>query len=127
MSDAETFRINTAISFTNQGVDTPVLVRYSIVKRSFDIVVATLLLTFTLPVMAISALMIALESRGPIIYRQTRVGHRSKNFTLLKFRSMAPDAEKEGSPSWASVNDARVTRFGRFITPRGQRRLLRDC
>jgi exopolysaccharide biosynthesis polyprenyl glycosylphosphotransferase len=69
----------------------------------------------TLPLMAVTAVLIALESHGPIIYRQTRAGHRGKNFTVLKFRSMASDAEKEGSPSWASVNDDRVTRVGRFM------------
>ncbi len=85
------------------------------VKRSFDVVVSVLLLLVTLPLMAMTAVLIALESHGPIIYRQTRAGHRGKNFTVLKFRSMGSDAEKEGSPSWATVNDDRVTRVGRFM------------
>src|SRR5204863_9707305 len=68
-----------------------------------------------LPVMVVTALVIVLEGGGPVVYRQTRVGHRSKNFTLLKFRSMAHDAEKDGKAAWATVNDARVTRFGWFI------------
>jgi sugar transferase (PEP-CTERM system associated) len=85
------------------------------VKRSFDVIVSVLLLLVTLPLMAVTAILIALDGRGPIIYRQTRAGHRGKNFTVLKFRSMAPDAEKEGSPSWASIDDERVTRVGRFM------------
>ncbi len=85
------------------------------VKRAFDIVTATLLLIPALPVMAVTALVISIEGGGPVVYRQTRVGHRSKDFTLLKFRSMAHDAEKDGKAAWATVNDARVTRFGWFI------------
>ncbi len=85
------------------------------VKRSFDIVVATLLLILTLPILVAMALLISIESRGPVIYRQTRVGHGGKNFTLLKFRSMASNAEKDGKPAWASIGDARVTRVGRFM------------
>ena len=85
------------------------------VKRAFDILAATLLLIVTLPIMGIVALLIAIEGRGPVIYRQERVGHRGRIFTLLKFRSMATDAERDGKASWAVVNDARVTGVGRFI------------
>jgi sugar transferase (PEP-CTERM system associated) len=85
------------------------------VKRLFDILATAILLVFTLPIMAIMALSIAIESRGPVIYRQDRVGRGGKKFTLLKFRSMGLDAEKDGRPSWAAANDARVTRVGRFM------------
>lgn len=85
------------------------------VKRAFDVVIASLLLIPALPVMMVTALVIVIEGGGPVVYRQTRVGLRSKNFTLLKFRSMAHDAEKDGKAAWATVNDARVTRFGWFI------------
>jgi sugar transferase (PEP-CTERM system associated) len=87
----------------------------SVVKRTFDVIVAALLLIMSLPVLAFTAVLIALETSGSIIYRQTRVGHCGKNFTVLKFRSMTPDAEKEGNPAWATINDARVTRVGRFM------------
>ena len=86
-----------------------------LVKRSFDIAATTILLLFTLPIMALMALLIAIESKGPAIYRQDRVGRGGEIFTLLKFRSMCLDAEKDGKPSWAAVNDARVTRVGRFM------------
>jgi len=87
----------------------------SLIKRSFDLSAAIALLVFTLPIMAVIAISIAIESRGPIVYRQDRIGCRGRKFVLLKFRSMAPDAEKDGKASWASANDARVTRIGRLM------------
>ena len=86
-----------------------------LVKRAFDIAVCAVLLPLSLPLMVIIACLISLESGAPIIYRQERVGCRGERFTLLKFRSMAKDAEKDGQASWASVNDARVTNIGRFM------------
>ncbi len=87
----------------------------SFIKRLFDIAVTVILLFFTLPIMAVVALLIAIESKGPVVYRQDRVGRGGKKFTLLKFRSMGLDAEKDGKPSWAAVNDDRVTRVGRLM------------
>jgi len=87
----------------------------TVVKRAFDIAVALLLLLISLPIMLVTAMLIALESRGPVIYRQVRVGRRGACFTLLKFRSMSQHAEREGKPAWASVNDDRITRIGRLI------------
>jgi sugar transferase (PEP-CTERM system associated) len=85
------------------------------VKRAFDLAVVAVLLPLSLPLMAAIACLISLESGAPIIYRQERVGCRGERFTLLKFRSMAKDAEKDGQASWASINDARVTSVGRFM------------
>jgi sugar transferase (PEP-CTERM system associated) len=84
------------------------------VKRAFDIAVAVALLSFALPLMVVFACLISLDGGAPIIYRQERVGYRGRKFTLLKFRSMTKDAEKNGE-SWASVNDVRVTAIGRFM------------
>jgi sugar transferase (PEP-CTERM system associated) len=85
------------------------------VKRSFDLMVVAVLVIAALPVIMFTALLIALESPGTVIYRQKRVGRGGKVFTLLKFRSMTMDAEKDGKAAWAAVNDARITRIGRFI------------
>ena len=85
------------------------------VKRTFDIVSSSALLVVSLPVMLLAAVAIKLESPGPVIYRQKRVGLGGKLFDVLKFRSMKTDAEKEGTPQWAQAGDARVTRVGRFI------------
>ena len=84
-------------------------------KRAFDLIVAAVLLSVALPVMAIAACLIALEGGAPIIYRQERVGLSGRKFTLIKFRSMSKDAEKDGQASWATMNDARVTPVGRFL------------
>ena len=87
----------------------------STMKRSFDILVVGVLLPIALPIMGVVALLIAVDGGFPIIYRQERVGRGGHSFTLLKFRSMAHDAEKDGQAAWASVNDARVTAVGRFM------------
>lgn len=85
------------------------------VKRLFDLVISSAMLVVTLPVMLLTALLIKLESHGPILYRQERVGTGGKTFTILKFRSMRSDAEHDGKPRWASLNDSRITLVGRII------------
>lgn len=87
---------------------------YDKVKRITDIVVAFLLLILTLPIWLIIAFLIKIEDRGPIFYQQTRVGRNQKKFSIWKFRSMIPDAERTG-PKWSSQNDPRVTKVGRII------------
>jgi len=84
-------------------------------KRLFDLVAAVVLLVFAWPLMLLVALAVRLESPGPILYRQMRVGERSQHFELIKFRSMREDAEKGGVAIWASKNDDRTTRVGKFI------------
>ncbi len=84
------------------------------VRRLLDIVVASLLLLLTAPLLLAVAISIRLESPGPAIYRQERVGLGGKSFTLWKLRSMRQDAEKHG-PRWAAARDPRVTAIGRVI------------
>src|SRR5215204_2167344 len=76
--------------------------------------VAFLGLTLSLPIMIVTALLIKLESKGPVFYKQERVGKNGRTFVLTKFRSMRVDAEKSG-PVWASKGDDRTTRVGRII------------
>ena len=85
------------------------------VKRLFDIVCALVLLVLALPIMLVTAILVILESGFPVIYRQERVGLNGRLFNVIKFRSMGTDAEKDGKPRWATGNDSRVTRVGRFI------------
>lgn len=85
------------------------------VKRMSDLVSAALLLLVSAPVMLVTALLIKLESPGPVLYRQERVGLNGRTFNVIKFRSMRTDAEKDGRPRWASAKDDRVTRVGRII------------
>lgn len=87
----------------------------TVVKRIFDIVGATLLILLTFPIMLVTGLLILLESGGPILYLQERVGLNGRLFHVVKFRSMRTDAEKDGKPRWAAAADARVTRVGRVI------------
>ena len=83
-------------------------------KRAFDVVVSLLFLLFTLPFTLIAAILIKLESPGPIFYSQERVGLHGKTFMVMKLRSMRQDAEV-GGVQFATVRDPRVTRVGAFI------------
>jgi exopolysaccharide biosynthesis polyprenyl glycosylphosphotransferase len=83
-------------------------------KRAFDLAAAIALLVLLLPLAALTAILIKLDSRGPVLYRQQRIGVGGKAFEILKFRSMSADAEKDGA-AWAAKNDARVTRIGKII------------
>jgi sugar transferase (PEP-CTERM system associated) len=85
------------------------------VKRLFDLVVSGALLLLALPVMAVTAVCILLESGWPVLYRQERVGQGGRTFTLYKFRSMKNDAENDGTPRWAATDDDRTTYVGRII------------
>lgn len=86
-------------------------------KRALDIASSLVLLVLTLPLMAVVAALIKLDSPGPVFYRQERVGLHGQPFTLLKFRSMRTDAEAGGRPRWAQQRDPRITRVGSFIRP----------
>jgi len=86
----------------------------SAVKRVFDILASATLLILTFPVIALFALAVKLDSKGPAFFRQQRVGLYGETFHLVKLRSMRTDAEKDGA-KWAEENDPRVTRIGRFI------------
>jgi len=84
-------------------------------KRLFGVLLSAVGLILLMPVMALVALLIKLESRGPILFRQERVGEGGRIFELLKFRSMRADAEAATGPVWAKKDDWRVTRIGKFI------------
>jgi exopolysaccharide biosynthesis polyprenyl glycosylphosphotransferase len=100
-------------AFVLSGREKPISL-YPVCKRIFEIIFSISLLLFTLPLMVVVAIAIKLESRGPIFYKQERVGLNGKIFSIYKFRSMRVDAEKNG-PQWAAKNDPRVTRVGKFI------------
>ncbi len=83
-------------------------------KRALDVLISLVVLVPAAPVMLLTAIAIRLESPGPVIYKQDRVGLFEKEFTVYKFRSMRTDAEKNGAV-WARAHDDRITRVGRFI------------
>jgi sugar transferase (PEP-CTERM system associated) len=84
-------------------------------KRLIDLALASIGFVLAAPLTLLTALAVYLDSDGPILYRQERVGESGRTFTLFKFRSMRLDAEKAGQPIWAKENDDRITRVGRFI------------
>lgn len=83
-------------------------------KRLFDMVFSVLGIAISLPIAFVIALLIKLDSKGPIFFKQERVGQYGRIFNIIKFRSMYVDAEKNG-PVWAQDNDTRVTRVGRYL------------
>ena len=84
-------------------------------KRALDVLVSVALVVFTLPTLLLAAIAIRLDSSGPILYRQERVGKNGTHFTIYKFRTMRIDSESGGIPQWAAVRDPRNTRVGRFL------------
>ncbi|HMO69904.1 MAG TPA: exopolysaccharide biosynthesis polyprenyl glycosylphosphotransferase, partial [Novosphingobium sp.] len=86
----------------------------SVAKRIFDILASLVLLALTAPVIALFAMLVKLDSKGPAFFRQIRVGLYGQNFELIKLRSMRVDAEAAGA-QWAQKDDPRVTRLGKFI------------
>jgi len=86
-----------------------------LVKRGLDIIMALVGLAVFAVIFPFAALAILLDSRGPIFYRQARVGFGGRVFQLIKLRTMVADAEPSGTPVWASAGDPRVTRVGRIL------------
>lgn len=86
-----------------------------ILKRTLDIVVSVIALILLSPVMLVTAVIVKLDSPGPIIYSQVRVGRFGKQFKVHKFRSMRQDAEAKTGPVLAGENDPRITKFGHFM------------
>jgi sugar transferase (PEP-CTERM system associated) len=84
-------------------------------KRVTDLLVSTIGLLVTAPITVLTAVAIKLDSPGPILYRQERIGQNDELFTIYKFRSMSQSAEAHVGPVWAAQDDPRVTRVGKII------------
>jgi len=84
-------------------------------KRAMDIILSVVLLILLSPLILITAILIKIDSKGPIIFSQERLGKNKKIYLIYKFRSMVSDAEKQTGPVWAKDNDSRITRVGRYI------------
>jgi lipopolysaccharide/colanic/teichoic acid biosynthesis glycosyltransferase len=104
----------TQLSLAREAVAAGHSRRNAATRRLADIVLGLALLAFTLPLMVLMAVLIRIDSPGPALYRQQRVGLHGRRFTLLKFRPMRTDAEARG-PVWAAQSDPRATRIGPFI------------
>ena len=86
-----------------------------VVKRALDILIAFLSLVILSPVLLITAIAVKIDSKGPALFKQTRLGRGGKEFKILKFRSMVVNAEHTGSGVYSGKDDARVTKVGKFI------------
>ncbi|AFL76092.1 TIGR03013 family XrtA/PEP-CTERM system glycosyltransferase [Thiocystis violascens] len=89
----------------------------TLIKRLFDVLISLIFIALLWPVMLLTALAIFVESgfRHSVLYRQMRIGENGVPFEVVKFRSMRVDAEADGKARWATTNDSRITRVGRFI------------
>jgi exopolysaccharide biosynthesis polyprenyl glycosylphosphotransferase len=98
------------------GIKSPALSTWnSIMKRTFDLVFASSILIIASPLLLIIAILIKLDSKGPIFYFQERVGLNGEVFRVIKFRSMLADAEHATGPVWSKKHDSRTTRIGKIL------------
>lgn len=88
---------------------------FNLMRRSLSMLVSSALLLVVLPFLPFVLLAIKLDSRGPVLYRQKRVGRAGHIFYCYKFRTMRQDAEADTGPTWAGDDDPRITRIGRFL------------
>jgi Undecaprenyl-phosphate glucose phosphotransferase len=95
--------------------DVPLQGFNSVVKRGIDMAISALALAVLAIPLALVAALVRLTSKGSVFYHQERMGLDGKSFTIVKFRSMSHDAERDTGPVWAQHNDPRVTAFGRFL------------
>jgi sugar transferase (PEP-CTERM system associated) len=98
--------------FAGRRRDSPIK---AVFRESIHRVLALIGLVLSLPFALLTAILIKLDSRGPIFYKQERMGRSGRIFNVIKFRSMKTDAEADGKPKWASSNDERTTRVGKII------------
>lgn len=107
LNDFDRTQIEPALTYKNRK-------RGRIPKRVTDIMLSAALIVGLSPLLVVVAILIKLDSPGPVFYRQERVGLYGRRFKVIKFRSMVTDAERAGA-IWAQKNDTRVTRMGKFI------------
>ena len=97
------------------AADSPLNGRKIIFKQAFDFIAALAMLIVAAIPMSVVALLIKISSKGPVFYKQTRIGMDQREFDILKFRTMRADAEKENGPQWSTANDNRCTLIGKFL------------
>ncbi len=98
--------------FAGRRRDSPIR---AVIREIIHRTLALIGLTLSLPVAILTAILIKIESRGPLFYKQERIGRNGRLFNVIKFRSMKMDAEPEGTPIWAAPDDERTTRVGKVI------------
>jgi len=113
LSNTSTIAIGAQTLFSAE--DSPLSGPNIIIKGAFDIITASLLLLLLSVPFLIIALLVKLSSKGPVFYKQTRVGMNQKDFTILKFRTMQINTESIKTPQWTMPNDQRCTKIGAFL------------
>jgi Undecaprenyl-phosphate glucose phosphotransferase len=103
------------LSFLDVATDPTESVGYSVAKRAFDIAFALLVLLTMAPLMALIAVLVKLSSRGPVFFKQVRVGHNGREFDMLKFRTMREAPRQEGDTLWTTAADNRRTWIGALL------------
>lgn len=88
---------------------------YKSIKRVLDFSSATILTVLLSPILVLTAIAVKLDSKGPALFRQERLGYKGKVFKILKFRSMVVGAEKTGTGVYSYKGDSRITKVGKFI------------
>jgi lipopolysaccharide/colanic/teichoic acid biosynthesis glycosyltransferase len=88
---------------------------YEMIKPLVDLALALVMLVITLPIIVLAIVLVKLNSRGPVMYTQKRVGLRGQVFTIYKIRTMYVDSERTSGPRWSAAGDPRVTSVGRFL------------
>jgi len=97
----------------SEGFRVTIIRRY--LKRVFDLFFAVIGIILSIPLLLIIPVLIKLESKGPVLFRQNRVGEGEKSFSLYKFRTMFDGAEEKTGPVWSREGDIRITKFGKFL------------
>ena len=97
----------------SDGFERPALLL--LIRRAVSLMTALVLFILATPILIVTAILIKLDSKGPLFYTQERVGAHGKPFNMLKFRTMKTDAETGGKAQWAQKNDPRVTRVGKWL------------
>jgi Undecaprenyl-phosphate glucose phosphotransferase len=113
ISGATAITIGSQILFS--AADSPLNGANVLWKEIFDRAIALILLAIFAVPMVLTAILIKLTSKGPVFYKQTRIGMDQKEFKMFKFRTMITNAEKEGAPQWTTNNDSRRTLFGAWL------------
>ncbi len=110
------FKMNKVSNLPLVDIKPEILTEYQrIIKKSIDIIISVLGLIIMMPVCLFIGILIKIESKGPVIYSQVRIGQYRNKFKLLKFRTMLNDSEIETGPVWAKKNDPRITKVGRIL------------
>lgn len=109
------FHINDQWFFSSSIIEYSRYSPYTKVKRLYDVSLSLVILLITFPLLVLCALLIKIDSKGPVFFKQERLGLDQKPFNLIKLRTMIKNAEEKTGPKWAEPKDPRITKVGKFL------------